>query len=235
MGILRMANLLETLREIQQTRLELSDVKEQIKRMPLQLRAKQNEVDKLKAAIAAEKEIAKKMRVEADSRELTLKQAESRIKDLKGKLNQAESNKEYQVIQDEIKRISGENDVLQDEILERITQEEEKRAEIKVSEGQLAEVEADFAKFKEVVDYRTDKIKTQQEILTKKLAELEPQLGDVFGDYQRITAVKGDHGIAECVNGSCQNCFREQPPQIWQELLVGRPVKCPSCGALLFK
>ena len=50
-----MANLLETFGSIYQTRIELSEIKEQIKRMPLQLRAKQAEVDKLKEAIAAEK------------------------------------------------------------------------------------------------------------------------------------------------------------------------------------
>ena len=230
-----MANLLETLRGINQTRIELSEIREQIKRMPLQLRAKQAEIDKLKEGVAAEKDAAKKMRVEADSRELSLKQAEGRIKDLKGKLNQCESNKEYQVIQDEIKRITGENDLLQDEILERITQEETKRGEVKVAEANLATVEADFAKFKEVVDYKTEKLKAQQEILNAKLKELEPQLGEVHGEYMKLTAVKGDHAITECVNGSCQNCFREQPPQLWQELLMGRPVKCLSCGALMYK
>ncbi|MBY0586322.1 hypothetical protein K2X85_04050 [bacterium] len=230
-----MATVLEVLREIYLARVELTDLREQIKRAPLQLKAKENEVAKIKARIAAEKEEAKKVRVEADSRELSLKQAESRIRDLKGKLNVAESNKEYQVIQDEIKRIAGENDKLQDEILEKITLEEEMRATVKASEAELSLAETEFAKYKEVVDYKIEKLKGQVGILSDQIKKLEPQLGDSQGDYQRMVAAKGDMGLADCVNGTCQGCFSEQPPQSWQELLNGRPFKCRTCGALMFK
>jgi predicted nucleic acid-binding Zn-ribbon protein len=230
-----MATVLEVLREIYETRRELTDLREQIKRAPLQLKAKENEVEKIKGRIAAEKDEAKKVRVDADARELSLKQAESRIRDLKGKLNLAESNKEYQVIQDEIKRITSDNDKLQDEILEKITQEEEKRGIIKTSEEELAAAQAEFGKYKEVVDYKITKLKGQVEILAQRLKQLEPELGESLGDYQRMVAAKGDVGIAECIAGTCQGCFSEQPPQSWQELLVGRPCKCRNCGALMFK
>jgi predicted nucleic acid-binding Zn-ribbon protein len=230
-----MATVLEVLREIYQTRIELTDLREKIKRAPLQLKAKENDVEKIRSRIVIEKDEAKKVRVEADSRELTLKQAESRIRDLKGKLNVAESNKEYQVIQDEIKRIAADNDKLQDEILEKITIEEDLRSKVKKSEGELADAEKDFAKYKEVVDYQIEKLKVQVGILADQLKKLEPQLGDSLGDYQRMMAAKGDQGIAECVSGTCQGCFSEQPPQSWQELLNGRPFKCRTCGALMFK
>ena len=230
-----MATVLEVLREIFETRRELTDLRDQIKRSPLQLKAKENEVEKIKARILGEKENAKKVRVDADSRELSLKQAEGRIRDLKGKLNVAESNKEYQVIQDEIKRITGENDKLQDEILEKITLEEEMRGTIKASEAELASAQTEFNKYKEVVEYKIDKLKAQVGILTDRLKQLEPELGEARSDYQRMVAAKGDDGIAECVSGTCQGCFSEQPPQSWQELLVGRPIKCRHCGALMFK
>jgi predicted nucleic acid-binding Zn-ribbon protein len=230
-----MATVLEVLREIFQTRRELTDLRDQIKRAPLQLKAKENEVEKIKARIAGEKEGAKKVRVDADSRELSLKQAEGRIRDLKGKLNLAESNKEYQVIQEEIKRIAAENDKLQDEILEKITLEEEMRGTIKASEAELAAAQTEFNKYKEVVDYKIEKLKAQVGILSDRLKQLEPDLGEAHGDYQRMINAKGDLGIAECVAGTCQGCFSEQPPQSWQELLVGRPCKCRTCGALMFK
>lgn len=229
-----MATPIEVLREIHSLRVELTDIRGQIKRAPAQLKARETEVNKVKEAIATAKEEAKKIRVEADARELTLKQAETRIRDLKLKLNQAESNKEYQAIQDEIKRITTENDTLQDEIIGRITDEEAKRGEIKELEGQLATVQGEFDKFKEVIDYKINKLEGQVTILTTKLTELEPQLGAIRGDYQRLTAIKGDDAIAECIGGSCQGCFSEQPPQSWQDLLSGNPVRCRNCGALMF-
>ena len=230
-----MAGVLETLKQIHEVRRDLTDVRQQMKQAPIQLRGRESLVRKMKERIATEKDAAKKIRVDADSRELTLKQAESRIRDLRTKLNQVESNKEYQAIQEEIKRIETDNDTLQEAILEKITEEEAKRAEVKGLEGELAKLEEDLAKFKGVVDYKIEKLNGQQKILEEKLAELEPQLGDALGDYRRLTATKGDDGIAECVGNICQNCFNEQPPQSWQELLNGRPVKCRACNALMFK
>lgn len=229
-----MAGILEVLKEIHQVRVELTDVREQMKRTPLQLKARENELSKLKEKIVVEKEAAKRIRMDADSRELTLKQAESRIRDLKTKLNQAETNKEYSAIQDEIKRFEGENDKLQDEILGRIAQEDERKAALKVLESQLAEAEKEFAKFKEVVDYKLSKLKGEAEILSKKLAELEPGLEGLLVDYQRLTKMKGDDAIAACDNGTCQGCYSEQPPQCKNELILDRPVRCRNCGALLY-
>lgn len=230
-----MATVLDTLREIHQIRTELSDLRMQIKRAPLQLKAKENEVEQLKARIGTEQAAAKAVRVDADGRELALKQSESRIQELKLKLNQCESNKEYQVIQDEIKRIISDNDKRQDEILEKITEEEAKRDAIKLLDQDLAKLLDEFGKLKGVVDYKVEKLKAQIEILSTKQKELEGELGPSLGEYQKLTNMKGDAGIAGCEGGVCQGCFSEQTPQNWQELLVGRPTKCNNCGALLFK
>lgn len=229
-----MAGFLEVLKEIHQVRLELSDVKEQMKRLPQQLKARSSQVATVEKQLSDEKDAARKMRMAADAQELNLKQAEGRIRELKIRLNQVESNKEYSAIQDEINRIAMENDTLQDAILAQMSEEEEKRMHIQAVETRLAEAKADFAKFKEVCDYKMEKLKSQAEILSTKLAELEPQLGDLAVDYHRLTRTKGDAAIAACDNGTCQGCFSEQPPQAKNELILGRIVKCKNCGALLY-
>lgn len=229
-----MAGILSVLKEIHEVRVELSDVRDQMKRAPLQLKGRENELNKLRAKLAAEKDVAKKMRMEADALELSLKQAESRIRDLKTKLNQVETNKEYSAIQEEIARISGENDKLQDDILTRITEVDEKRESLKSLESQVAEAETEFVKFKEMLDYKLEKQKGQADILSAKLAELEPGLNEMRADYLRLTKIKGDAAIAACENGICQGCFSEQPPQSKNELTLGRSTLCRHCGALLY-
>lgn len=229
-----MAGFLEVLKEIHQVRLELSDVKEQMKRLPQQIKARTGKVTTIESELASEKDAARKMRMAADAQELNLKQAESRIRDLKVRLNQVDSNKEYSAIQEEIQRIASENDKLQDAILAQMTEEEEQRAHVQTVEARLADAKADFAKFKEVSDYKIEKLKSNADILAKKLAELEPELGDLAMDYHRLTRTKGDVAIAACDNGTCQGCFSEQPPQAKNELILGRVVKCLNCGALLY-
>lgn len=229
-----MAGILEVLKEIHHVRVELSDVREQLRRAPLQIKARENELNKLKEKAASVKDEARRMRMAADARELTLKQAEARIRDLKTKLNMVETNKEYSAIQEEIQRIAAENDKLQDEILASITEADEKKLESQRCEEQVREAEGEFAKFKEVVDYKAEKLKGQAEILATKLAELEPGLEGMLGDYQRLTKTKGDAAIAACEHGICQGCYSEQPPQSKNELALHRPTLCRSCGALLY-
>jgi predicted nucleic acid-binding Zn-ribbon protein len=229
-----MAGILDVLKEIHHVRVELTAVREQLRRGPLQVKARENELNKLRESVAAEKEAARRIRMAADARELTLKQAEARLRDLKTKLNMVETNKEYSAIQEEIQRITAENDKLQDEILASISEADEKKLEVQEHERRLREAEEEFVKFKEVLDYKAEKLKGQAEILAKKLAELEPGLEGMLGDYQRLTKTKGDAAIAACEQGICQGCFSEQPPQSKNELALHRPTLCRSCGALLY-
>ena len=57
------------------------------------------------------------MRVEADSKQLQMKEREEKIVNLQGKLNAAKENREYQALKDQIAADKQANVVLSDEIL----------------------------------------------------------------------------------------------------------------------
>ena len=58
------------------------------------------------------------MRVAADQKQLQLKAGEEKIKDLKRKLNAAASNREYQILKEQIAADDMAKSVLEDEIIE---------------------------------------------------------------------------------------------------------------------
>ena len=231
-----MASLAELLRELHQLLSELSDAKDEIKRLPLQLKAREAEVVKAGQNVQNGRDALKKLKVEADQKELGLKSAEQRIRDLKGKLNSCQSNKEYTALQDEIKKIETSNGTLEEEILLAFTATEEKAEQNKLLDVAKKTAETELAKFKEMADYRLAKMTDRVVELDARIKTLEGQFDpQTLADYRRVQKLRGANAIAGCDNRSCQSCFTEVTPQTWADLSAGKAVKCHSCSVFLYK
>ena len=74
----------------------------------------------------------------ADQKQLQLKAGEEKIKDLKRKLNAAASNREYQILKEQIAADEMANSVLEDEILEALEKIDQFQAKIAEAEAALA-------------------------------------------------------------------------------------------------
>lgn len=230
-----MASVLAVLKEIHQYQLELADVRDQLKRGPQQVTAKQADLKRREDALAIEKDAVRKMRVAADTQELQLKSNEQRILDLKVKQNQCKSNKEYATIQDEINRLGGENSLLADQILEAIGAYEAKSAEHEANKKACKATLADFEKFKGTVAYQEEKLTSRINLLEGKITELEKAIDDdTRAIYMRMVKAKGHKAMAETDSDSCSACYTSLTPQAANDIRAGRAVLCKSCGALLY-
>ncbi len=85
------------LEELHRIHRQLTDVSERIAAGPKQIKAAEAAVAKADQEVTTSKEAYKKARMTADEKQLQLKQREAKLKDLQGKLNAAESNREYPV------------------------------------------------------------------------------------------------------------------------------------------
>ena len=72
----------------------------------------------LTRTLAATKAAAKERRIAVDKKQLQLKTGEDKVKDLRHRLNAAASNREYQILLEQIAADEMANSVLADEILE---------------------------------------------------------------------------------------------------------------------
>ena len=104
---------------------QLTDVRERLDRGPRQVRAAETHVEHCKAQLATVKAEAKAIRVAADQKQLQLKTSEDKVKDLRRKLNAATSNREYQLLLEQIAADEMANSVLADEILELLEKSDE--------------------------------------------------------------------------------------------------------------
>ena len=95
-----------------------TEYQSQIARGPRKIELAKATEAKMVAELEAAKEDLTKAKLAAHERQLQLSEREAKIEDLKGRRNAAESNKEYQLLNDQIAADEQANSVLSDEILE---------------------------------------------------------------------------------------------------------------------
>lgn len=223
------------LRELHRLHRQLGDVRDRLDRGPKQIKARQANMTRLEQDLAQIKSDAKAARVAADQKQLSLKSGESKIQELRVKLNAASSNREYQALKDQIAADTMANSVLADEILEAL----EKLDEFAIS---ITTAEQNLLKAKEELQRVELSVRDQQGILADEVKRLEADLHDaekvlptdIRGSYDRMVKVKGADSMAQVEGETCGGCFQSITANMFSALLMSRVIFCQSCGRLLY-
>jgi predicted nucleic acid-binding Zn-ribbon protein len=133
-----MPTLNESLRTLHRIHRQLADLRDRLARGPRQMNAAEGAVKKCEGDLAQAKDTYRQSKMAADDKQLQLKQREARLVDLQGKLNMAQSNKEYQLLKDQIAADKQASSVLADEILEALDKLDQLQAQIKTADENLA-------------------------------------------------------------------------------------------------
>lgn len=230
-----MAISAEALRQLHRIHRQLSDLRGRMERGPKQLRAGEANVASLDQQLVASKQALVKAKVAADDKQLQLKQRETRIADLRGKLNVANNNKEYQAIKEQIAADEQANSVLSDEILEALETIDELAAGVKTAESNLAKSKSELEKTRQRLAAEQPQLEGEIARVNDELKRVESLLpADFKNDYNRIIAARGEHALAPVEGESCGGCHQMLSPQTMNELYMAKPVFCKSCGCLLY-
>ncbi len=225
----------ELLRSLHRIHRQLTDLRGQLDRGPRQIKAGETLVAGAAAAVEAIKDQQKKHKMAADAKQLTLKGRENRVLELQGKLNTAGSNKEFNLLKDQIAADEQANAVLADEIFESLEQ-------LDVVAEQLIAAQAEHAKQQSDHQARLIEINERMTLLGSELARVESELAEtekripaaVKNDYQRVVDAKGEEGLAPIDGESCGGCFQTLTTQMRDRLQLSQLVRCPSCNAFLY-
>ena len=97
-----MPSLTEMLRTLHRIHRQHTDLKDRLSRGPRQVQVAESSVKKCEADLIQAKEAYKHAKMASDEKQLQLKHRESKLVDLQAKLNMAQSNKEYQLLKDQM-------------------------------------------------------------------------------------------------------------------------------------
>ncbi len=226
----------QTLRTLHRIHRQRTDLKSQLRRGPLQLQAGQASVEAAKTARDQAKDAVKKAKMSADQRQLQLRSNEQKVESLKVRLNQAASNKEYQLIKDQIAAEEQVNSVTADEILEILEKIDQLNLDITARETELKEIEGKQKKLEMDVETR---MKIAAEDLAKvdaELVEVEKLLpAHIRTEYQRVVSSRGEEALASVdSDNTCSGCYQTLNLQMLNRLFLNDLVYCPNCGAMLY-
>jgi predicted nucleic acid-binding Zn-ribbon protein len=230
-----MSTLIEALRTLHRIHRQIADLQERLQRGPKQIKGAEAIVKKNEADLQASKDVFKAAKMSSDEKQLQLKQREAKLLELKGKLNQASSNREYQLLKDQIAADEQASSVLADEILESLERLDVLQAAIKEAEAALAKSKEEEAKVRQRVGEQQQQLEAELGRYSAELAAEEARLvGDFKENYLRLSKTRGVDALAAVEGESCGGCYQTLTAQIIDQLRLNRPVFCKSCGRLLY-
>jgi uncharacterized protein len=223
------------LRVLHRIHRQLADLRERLDRGPRQIGAAEMHVTHREAEVAKTKAEAKAMRIESDKKQLQLKGNEDKVKELRRKLNAATTNREYQLLMDQIAADEMANSVLADEILEAMEKIDAFQTSVAEAEKTLTAVVQKLADVRKEVAAQEPSLKGDVARLEAELKQSEETLpGEIRDLYNRTVRQQGEDALAAIENMVCGGCNQLVPLNMFNQVMLGQPVTCKTCGRLLY-
>ncbi len=231
-----MADVLETLKQLQEVDSELFRLRREQQHKPLELeRAKQVLAEEQAKASAVEARL-NAAQLQRKEKELELSTAEAHVKKLQMQLFQIKTNKEYSAMQHEIDRGKADSSLLEEEILhllERIDQirheHTQQAALVNQQQAVLVQEEARIREALQAIEQQVQQLEAQRATLTPLVEVASLAL------YERILANRDGLALVPIVKESCGGCNMVQPPQVINEAhLKAKLATCDSCNRILY-
>lgn len=225
----------DAIRSIHRMHRQLQDLRGRIAAGPRAIDASSKDHDTAAARLHGIQEEVKKARLAGDQKQLQLRSMEVRIRDGETKLNAAKTNREYQLLGEQIAADQAAKGVLEDEILETLDRVDQLK-------GSIPPVEAEVKAAAKALDELRQRVAGERGALDAEVARVSADLAraeedlpaDLLDSYRRVVKSKGADAMAVLEGVSCGGCFQQLPPNTVAELTTGRVVSCRSCGRLLY-
>lgn len=223
-------------REVHRLRRFTQELQEQLDRIPRQLKAQQGKVTRQEDLLREAQDALKHLKVTVHEKEVSLKTTHTQIAKRKKQLDEVASKKEMDALQSELAADRGTCQKLEDEILEAMTQSEEKTGQLPELEKAVREAKAEYAKFEAGVGARQADLRAQLAQAQQQLAEVESAVpGEVRPQYNRVVGARGADAFAAVRDRNCTACHSEITAQNYNELQQDRFLMCKSCGRILYR
>jgi predicted nucleic acid-binding Zn-ribbon protein len=223
-------------RRLHEILMRVADIRSQMERGPKQLQLAQSQLQAAKDAVTLCKDSIKQKRMDADRKQLQQREREAKLYDWQGKMNAASNNREYQAVKEQIAADTQANSVLSDEIFEILESLDLAQKTLIELEAKLVVVQADTAKAESRIQERMTALLGDLQRAEEELKQAESGIPPDFIDiYQQLVASRGAEAMAALDEKSCGGCNTTLPPRLLDQLRLGKPIPCSSCGRYLYR
>lgn len=222
--------------EIQRLDSRIAEIGKLRQKIPQEIARLEQELEAEKRRLEEAKEELNSLKLRRRRREKDLEVETEKLRKAQGRIFEVKTNKEYQALLKEIEAAKKANSDLEEEILLLMEEMDRRTEEIKLLEMEVAKKEATVkARRKELEEKmgRLDSEEASAQIQRKEVAsKIEASW---MGVYERVARSRGGLAVVKVDGGICQGCYVNIPPQLYNEILKGKPMaQCPFCQRFLY-
>lgn len=189
-----------------------------------------------KDSLARAKEDLKAIQLKKKDKELELQKKEEEVKKFQTQLYQIKSNKEYKALVGQIEGLKADDSVLEEEIIVFFDEIDKANKEISEAEDNLKEEEVKLKEAEETLKKEISQINSEQDKLRGEKEKIISNIDKIIlGKYEHILKNKNGLAMTELVNGICQGCNMNVPPQVINEIKMKKElIICENCSRILY-
>lgn len=223
--------------------IELQVIDEQIYRMsaqkdaaPAQLQALDEAFQEKKQRMTALEKQSLDVQKARKDKELELASREESRKKLQGQLFSLKTNKEYQVMLQQIADSQADASVIEDKILQLFDQVDKIKQEMDQEKVSLQKEEKACAEQKKRIEDDVKQIDGRLAQLETQRKQILPAIAPkILAQYTRILNNRDGMAIVSVKNNSCLGCNMSVPPQVINLIkMYDRLITCEVCNRILY-
>ena len=235
-GAARLNSELQGLIQLQELDLKIGQIQQRVEEVPEQIA----EVDLwLEDSVSNLEQI--KQRIEQTNKdrrdsEGAVEMLREQLSKYKGQLMEVKTNREYQVMLQEISNTEEAISGKEDQILERMMRLDDLEQQANRTRKELEEKMAQVSTKKQELESFVSQSETQVADFASQRSQLEKEIPDSLLDrYHRIASARDGVALVGVTDQSCQACNVRLRPQLFSEVKASQNiVTCESCNRILY-
>lgn len=221
---------------LQKREIEINRIENELAGIDARVEAMNAELLEAQTRVSEQEQKLDTLKKQYRSNENEVQMIEAQIVKSKEKLRAVKTNKEYQSTLKEIDDLKEKASNIEDRMLADLD-------DMEVSEKTIAELKADLADVQSEVEQKQDEIRKKADIQLIEVESLKKERMDIWGKmepklqtyYNKIKRQGQGIGIAAIVEGVCQVCRMNIPPQLFNELMRMDSLRmCPNCQRVMY-
>ncbi|MBL8815637.1 MAG: hypothetical protein JNL58_06380 [Planctomyces sp.] len=215
---------------------KLGEAEKTLSQGPRRISVAEKAVKAARDAIEAQKLEIKNSRKHADELNLKLRSKETDLVKLTGMLNQASSNKEYDIMKGQIQTAKGDQASIEEIALTAMEAADEIASALKGKEADLKQKEQHLKDVQAEVQAAEAGLKATIAELEAQVAQAETVLsaGDIRNAYGRLRLAHGAEALAAAEDSFCTSCSNKITTQDLVRMNTGTILLCRECGRILY-
>ena len=214
----------------------IDTARKELENLPLQISKKFNELKTLQEELENIKTRLEETKRQRIRKERNLEETQSLLNKYQKQLFEVKTNEEYTAILKEIDNTRNDISVLEDEVIMLLEEIDNYEESIKKLEGSIESKRRDVNAFRDFSKQRENELKKTIDELTIERERLAGRIDKmILSRYERTREHNQGRATAIVVDGVCQNCFVNLPPQLVNRVILGETVeRCPNCACYLY-